>query len=66
MADKFLRTYCYATNYVFTLLTDGYKFDEETWKNINFKREVGCTKTNKINHTNKTLTFAHAAAFCAC
>lgn len=40
ISDKFLRTYCYASNYVFTLLTDGYKFDKETWKNINFKKEV--------------------------
>ncbi|XP_026225671.1 ectonucleoside triphosphate diphosphohydrolase 3 [Anabas testudineus] len=40
MRDNFLRTFCYAAHYVFTLLTDGYKFDKETWKNINFKREV--------------------------
>ncbi|XP_069549273.1 ectonucleoside triphosphate diphosphohydrolase 3 [Brachyistius frenatus] len=38
--DKFLRTYCYAAHYVFTLLADGYKFDEDTWKNINFEKEV--------------------------
>ncbi|XP_034730795.1 ectonucleoside triphosphate diphosphohydrolase 3 [Etheostoma cragini] len=37
---KFLKTYCFASHYVFTLLVDGYKFDKETWKNIDFKREV--------------------------
>ncbi|XP_026150151.1 ectonucleoside triphosphate diphosphohydrolase 3 [Mastacembelus armatus] len=40
VSDRYLRTYCYATHYIFTLLVDGYKFDKETWKQINFKREV--------------------------
>ncbi|XP_044063731.1 ectonucleoside triphosphate diphosphohydrolase 3 [Siniperca chuatsi] len=40
ISDRFLRTYCYGGHYVLTLLADGYKFDKETWKNINFEREV--------------------------
>ncbi|KAM9310201.1 ectonucleoside triphosphate diphosphohydrolase 3 [Pholidichthys leucotaenia] len=40
ISDKYLRTYCYASHYVFTLLAEGYKFDRETWKNINFERMV--------------------------
>ncbi|KAM3614482.1 uncharacterized protein V6R79_015070 [Siganus canaliculatus] len=43
ISDRFLRTYCYAAHYVFTLLADGYKFDKETWKNILFEREVKST-----------------------
>uniref|UniRef100_A0A665U4P2 Ectonucleoside triphosphate diphosphohydrolase 3 n=1 Tax=Echeneis naucrates TaxID=173247 RepID=A0A665U4P2_ECHNA len=37
---KYLKTYCYAAHYVFTLLADGYKFDKETWRNIKFEKEV--------------------------
>ncbi|XP_045902027.1 ectonucleoside triphosphate diphosphohydrolase 3 isoform X2 [Micropterus dolomieu] len=40
ISEKHLRTYCYGAHYIFTLLADGYKFDRETWKNINFEREV--------------------------
>ncbi|XP_074538766.1 ectonucleoside triphosphate diphosphohydrolase 3 [Halichoeres trimaculatus] len=40
ISDRYLRTYCYAAHYVFTLLADGYKFDEKTWKNINFQKQV--------------------------
>ncbi|XP_042281233.1 ectonucleoside triphosphate diphosphohydrolase 3 isoform X1 [Thunnus maccoyii] len=40
ISERFLRTYCYASHYVFTLLADGYKFDNETWKNINFQSQV--------------------------
>lgn len=40
ISDRYLRTYCYAAHYVFTLLADGYKFDEETWKNIHFEKQV--------------------------
>ncbi|XP_042346574.1 ectonucleoside triphosphate diphosphohydrolase 3 [Plectropomus leopardus] len=40
ISDRYLRTYCFAAHYVFTLLADGYKFDQETWININFQREV--------------------------
>ncbi|XP_015245012.1 PREDICTED: ectonucleoside triphosphate diphosphohydrolase 3 isoform X2 [Cyprinodon variegatus] len=38
--EKFLKTYCFASHYVLTLLADGYKFDEETWKNIHFEKTV--------------------------
>lgn len=40
LSDKYLRTFCYAAHYVFTLLADGYKFDRDTWKSINFEKEV--------------------------
>uniref|UniRef100_A0A3P8TDV1 Ectonucleoside triphosphate diphosphohydrolase 3 n=1 Tax=Amphiprion percula TaxID=161767 RepID=A0A3P8TDV1_AMPPE len=40
ISDKYLKTYCYASHYILTLLADGYKFDEETWKNIYFEKEV--------------------------
>ncbi|XP_017265520.1 ectonucleoside triphosphate diphosphohydrolase 3 [Kryptolebias marmoratus] len=38
--EKHLRTYCYGTHYVLTLLVDGYKFDNETWKNIHFEKSI--------------------------
>lgn len=38
--EKFLKSYCYSINYVFTLLAHGYKFNEESWKNILFQKEV--------------------------
>ncbi|XP_031729560.1 ectonucleoside triphosphate diphosphohydrolase 3 [Anarrhichthys ocellatus] len=38
--DKYRRTYCYAGHYVYTMLVDGYKFDNETWKNIDYRRQV--------------------------
>ncbi|KAM4581119.1 ectonucleoside triphosphate diphosphohydrolase 3 [Odontesthes bonariensis] len=41
--EKYLKTYCYASHYVLTLLADGYKFDKETWQNIHFEREVKST-----------------------
>ncbi|KAG7475878.1 ectonucleoside triphosphate diphosphohydrolase 3 [Solea senegalensis] len=40
ISSKFLKTYCYSAHYVFTLLTKGYKFDNETWKNIHFEKEI--------------------------
>ncbi|XP_056142940.1 ectonucleoside triphosphate diphosphohydrolase 3 [Lampris incognitus] len=40
ISDRFLKTYCYSAHYVYTLLTEGYKFDRETWKNIDFQKEV--------------------------
>lgn len=43
ISDKYLRTYCFASHYIFKMLADGYKFDEHTWKNINFQKEVGKT-----------------------
>ena len=41
ISERYLITYCYSAHYVFTLLTDGYKFNPDTWKNIAFEREVG-------------------------
>ncbi|XP_034031169.1 ectonucleoside triphosphate diphosphohydrolase 3 isoform X2 [Thalassophryne amazonica] len=41
IAERFLHNYCTDAHYIFTLLTDGYKFDDKTWKNINFQREAG-------------------------
>ncbi|XP_047218121.1 ectonucleoside triphosphate diphosphohydrolase 3 isoform X2 [Girardinichthys multiradiatus] len=38
--DKYLKTYCFASHYVLTLLADGYKFDDETWENIHFEKEI--------------------------
>nr|XP_033496318.1 ectonucleoside triphosphate diphosphohydrolase 3 [Epinephelus lanceolatus] len=40
ISDRYLRTYCFAAHYVFALLADGYKFNKDTWKNINFQKEV--------------------------
>ncbi|XP_015804642.2 ectonucleoside triphosphate diphosphohydrolase 3 [Nothobranchius furzeri] len=40
IADKHLRTYCYSTRYILTLLADGYKFNKETWKNIHFEKTI--------------------------
>ncbi|XP_068611197.1 ectonucleoside triphosphate diphosphohydrolase 3 [Brachionichthys hirsutus] len=45
VADRHLKAYCFAAHYIFTLMTKGYKFDKETWKNINFSKEV---KTSSI------------------
>ncbi|XP_061145775.1 ectonucleoside triphosphate diphosphohydrolase 3 isoform X1 [Syngnathus typhle] len=36
----YLRTYCFASHYIFTLLTNGYKFDSNTWKDIGFQKQV--------------------------
>ncbi|KAM8825979.1 ectonucleoside triphosphate diphosphohydrolase 3 isoform 1-T3 [Synchiropus picturatus] len=43
ISDRYLRTYCYAVHYVFTLLHDGYKFDAETWRKIEFQEKVDGT-----------------------
>ncbi|TKS81795.1 Ectonucleoside triphosphate diphosphohydrolase 3 [Collichthys lucidus] len=40
ISERYLRTYCHGAHYVFTLLTDGYKFEKETWPNINFEKQV--------------------------
>ncbi|KAJ0065810.1 hypothetical protein NL108_000034, partial [Boleophthalmus pectinirostris] len=39
ISDRFLRTYCYSGHYVIFLLEEGYKFDKNTWKNIQFEKE---------------------------
>ncbi|XP_057690393.1 ectonucleoside triphosphate diphosphohydrolase 3 isoform X2 [Corythoichthys intestinalis] len=43
VSDRYLRTYCFATHYIFSLLNDGYKFDATTWKDIHFQKEVKST-----------------------
>ncbi|XP_041844958.1 ectonucleoside triphosphate diphosphohydrolase 3 [Melanotaenia boesemani] len=43
ISEKYLKTFCYAAHYVLTLLADGYKFDEDTWKSIYFEKEVKTT-----------------------
>ncbi|XP_068452421.1 ectonucleoside triphosphate diphosphohydrolase 3 [Clinocottus analis] len=40
ISEQFLRTYCYSGHYALAMLVDGYKFDNVTWKNIVFEREV--------------------------
>lgn len=37
---KYLHTYCSMAFYILTLLLDGYKFNEQTWSNIHFSRQV--------------------------
>uniref|UniRef100_A0A3P9P712 Ectonucleoside triphosphate diphosphohydrolase 3 n=1 Tax=Poecilia reticulata TaxID=8081 RepID=A0A3P9P712_POERE len=39
ISEEYLKTYCFASHYVLTLLADGYKFDNETWKNIHFEQK---------------------------
>ncbi|KAM3873455.1 ectonucleoside triphosphate diphosphohydrolase 3 [Diretmus argenteus] len=43
ISDRYLKGYCFSAHYVFTMLTDGYKFSKETWKNIDFKLQVAGT-----------------------
>uniref|UniRef100_A0A3P9P6C1 Ectonucleoside triphosphate diphosphohydrolase 3 n=1 Tax=Poecilia reticulata TaxID=8081 RepID=A0A3P9P6C1_POERE len=40
ISEEYLKTYCFASHYVLTLLADGYKFDNETWKNIHFEQKI--------------------------
>lgn len=40
ISDRYLKTYCYSAHYVFMLLTDGYKFDTDSWRKIHFEKEV--------------------------
>ena len=44
ISARYLKTYCYSGHYMFSLLADGYKFDKDTFKNINFAKQVGWTK----------------------
>ncbi|KAM9353681.1 ectonucleoside triphosphate diphosphohydrolase 3 [Symphorus nematophorus] len=43
ISSRYLKTYCFSAHYVFTLLAEGYKFDQDTWKNIYFEKEVKST-----------------------
>uniref|UniRef100_A0A8C9UYI5 Ectonucleoside triphosphate diphosphohydrolase 3 n=1 Tax=Scleropages formosus TaxID=113540 RepID=A0A8C9UYI5_SCLFO len=38
--EKYLRTYCYSSNLVYTLLVDGYGFSPQTWNNIRFQNRI--------------------------
>ncbi|KAL0984901.1 hypothetical protein UPYG_G00150200 [Umbra pygmaea] len=40
IADKYLKSYCYSAHYVQTILVNGYKFNKDTWKNIDFQKQV--------------------------
>ncbi|XP_072317545.1 ectonucleoside triphosphate diphosphohydrolase 3 [Eucyclogobius newberryi] len=40
ISDRFIKTYCSAGHYIFSLLTEGYKFDNATWSNIHFEKEI--------------------------
>ncbi|XP_014343043.1 ectonucleoside triphosphate diphosphohydrolase 3 [Latimeria chalumnae] len=39
--EKYIRSYCFAANYIYNLLVRGYKFDSETWPQISFQRNAG-------------------------
>ncbi|RXN05960.1 ectonucleoside triphosphate diphosphohydrolase 3-like protein [Labeo rohita] len=41
--DIHLKSYCYSANYVHSILADGYKFNTDNWKNLNFQKEVNKT-----------------------
>ncbi|XP_051574071.1 ectonucleoside triphosphate diphosphohydrolase 3-like isoform X2 [Myxocyprinus asiaticus] len=41
--ENHLKSYCYSANYVHTILADGYKFNTDNWKNLNFQKEVNKT-----------------------
>ncbi|XP_030062530.1 ectonucleoside triphosphate diphosphohydrolase 8 isoform X2 [Microcaecilia unicolor] len=41
--ETILRNACAASNYIITILVDGYKFDNETWGNIHFIDKVSNT-----------------------
>ncbi|XP_030251001.1 ectonucleoside triphosphate diphosphohydrolase 3 [Sparus aurata] len=43
ISPRFLKTYCYSGHYMFSLLADGYKFDKDTFENINFAKQVKST-----------------------
>ncbi|XP_068090579.1 ectonucleoside triphosphate diphosphohydrolase 3 [Hyperolius riggenbachi] len=39
--EKYARSYCFSANYIYYLLVYGYKFDRESWPQIQFQKEVG-------------------------
>uniref|UniRef100_A0A8C1SFL6 Ectonucleoside triphosphate diphosphohydrolase 3 n=1 Tax=Cyprinus carpio TaxID=7962 RepID=A0A8C1SFL6_CYPCA len=41
--DIHLKSYCYSANYVHSILADGYKFNTDNWKNLNFQKQVNDT-----------------------
>lgn len=38
--DRWLRDYCASGLYILTLLLEGYRFSEDTWPNIEFRKQV--------------------------
>ncbi|KAK7887182.1 hypothetical protein WMY93_026803 [Mugilogobius chulae] len=40
ISDRYLKTYCTAGHYIVSLLTEGYKFNKDTWTNIHFEKEI--------------------------
>nr|XP_008523325.1 PREDICTED: ectonucleoside triphosphate diphosphohydrolase 8 isoform X2 [Equus przewalskii] len=41
--DRWLRDYCASGLYILTLLLEGYRFSEDTWPNIEFRKQAGGT-----------------------
>ncbi|XP_054451831.1 ectonucleoside triphosphate diphosphohydrolase 3 [Pteronotus mesoamericanus] len=39
--EVYARSYCFSAHYVYHLLVSGYKFTQDTWPQIHFKKEVG-------------------------
>ncbi|XP_025769443.1 ectonucleoside triphosphate diphosphohydrolase 3 [Puma concolor] len=39
--EVYARSYCFSAHYIYHLLVNGYRFTEETWPQIYFKKEVG-------------------------
>uniref|UniRef100_A0A8D0VSW3 Ectonucleoside triphosphate diphosphohydrolase 3 n=1 Tax=Sus scrofa TaxID=9823 RepID=A0A8D0VSW3_PIG len=39
--EEYARSYCFSAHYIYHLLVNGYKFTEDTWPQIHFKKEVG-------------------------
>ncbi|XP_055270559.1 ectonucleoside triphosphate diphosphohydrolase 3 isoform X2 [Moschus berezovskii] len=39
--EQYVRSYCFSAHYIYHLLVSGYKFTEESWRQIHFKKEVG-------------------------
>ncbi|XP_006868813.1 PREDICTED: ectonucleoside triphosphate diphosphohydrolase 3 isoform X2 [Chrysochloris asiatica] len=37
--EEYARSYCFSAHYIYHLLVSGYKFTEETWPQIHFKKE---------------------------
>lgn len=38
--ETYARSYCFSANYIYYLLVHGYKFNEDTWPQIHFQKEV--------------------------
>ncbi|XP_046526182.1 NMDA receptor synaptonuclear signaling and neuronal migration factor isoform X13 [Equus quagga] len=63
--DRWLRDYCASGLYILTLLLEGYGFSEDTWPNIEFRKQAGGTDIGwtlgyMLNLTNMILAEAPA------